>query len=104
MLLVARQQRQPVVISGPNDHKPGVQNILLGVVRQWPAVEFEDFTTGLFDHGLRSRSVPFRGWPEARVDVGPAFGDDAKFQRATHGYHVCFAQAFEESIQATSPV
>jgi len=104
MLLVACQQRQPVVIRGSNDYKPGVQNVLLGVVREWPAVKLEDLAAGLFDDSLRSRGVPFRGWSEAWVNVSPTLGNDAKLERATHGYHVCFAQAFEEGIQATPPV
>mgnify|MGYP000495324516 CR=1 FL=1 len=62
-------------------------------------VKLEHLAAGLFDHGLCRRRIPFRGRPEARVDVRPAFGHDAELERTAHRHHVVVAYAFEVRVQ-----
>ena len=65
MLPGVGHHRQPVVISRAYDDEPRVQDVFLGIVGQWFAVELQDSATRLLDDCLRGCRIPFGRQSEA---------------------------------------
>ena len=68
-------------------------------VGERPAVGRHHLAARRLEHALARGGVPFVGRPEARIDVGLAFGDQAEFQRRSDGEIVALARSFGEIVR-----